>query len=389
MGRKLILAVLTFCLCTTLYSQKSAYHNGYFIDNKDRKVVCLIKNEDWEYTPTEFKYKAQENSDSQTILVADFKEFAVDEYKFKKLKVKIDKSSDRFEKASEIKASNFVEDLLLLRTLVEGKAVLYAYKNEDYQRFFYSKDEVVMPLTYKIYQDKETKNYRKNESYKQELLNALKCDKISENDFTQLHYTADKLMPLFSKYNNCFGSSTVEYKEKRTIKTLELFGKAGISMSRFGFSESGDTKDFGLKTKAKLALEAELNLSNKAKMWSILVEPSYQYYKSTYDEGTSNLTLDYKAIDLSLGLRKYFVVNNQTYLFVNGYATFAIPLGTGKFEDLDIGNTTNPALGIGCLYAKKYSLEIRYEFSRDLLASYSSVRSEYKSIGLAFGYKLL
>lgn len=390
MIKKLILILLVLLCCNSIYSQKSAYHQGYYIDYKNQKIECLIKNENWDINPTEFKYKTSADSEVKIITKDEFKEFSVEEYKFKKVDVKIDQSSDNYADANATRAMDLVDQKLVLRILVEGNAVLYSYKTEKYTRFFYSLNGNILQLSYKIYNN-NAGSYGKNENYKQELLNILKCDKITQSDIDQLQYRVYELAPLFVKYNNCTDNTAVEYKAKKNINTLELFGKAGIGISSFAISDNGKTKDFGQKAKGRVALEAEINFSNKAKMWSLLIETSYQYYKGTYDEvpGFIDKEIDYKAIDISFGFRKYFALSDKASLFANGYGTYGYKLGSGKVGVFNIGKSMSPAIGLGYMYDKKYSLELRYEFSRDILANYMSVRSEYQTIGLTFGYKIL
>lgn len=390
MTKKLILIPLILLCCNSIYSQKSAFHQGYYIDYKNQKIECLIKNENWEVNPTEFKYKTSADSEVKIINKDEFKEFAVEEYKFKKANVKIDQSSDNYADANVTRAMNLVDQQLLLRILVEGKAVLYSYKTEKYTRFFYSLDGDILQLSYKIYNN-NAGAYAKNENYKQELLNSLKCDKITQSDIDQLQYRIYELAPLFVKYNNCNENTAVEYKAKKNINTLEFFAKAGIGMSSFEINDNGKKKDFGQKAKGRVALETEINFSNKAKMWSVLIEAGYQYYKGDYDEvsGFTDKEIDYKAIDISFGFRKYFALSDKTSLFANLYGTYGYELGNGKVGLFNIGKSMSPSIGLGYMYDKKYSLELRYEFSRDILANYVAVRSEYQTIGLTFGYKIL
>ena len=57
-----LLFLFTTIFTFNCYSQIS-FENGYFIDNNNQKINCLIKNLDWEKNPTEFKYKLSESSE--------------------------------------------------------------------------------------------------------------------------------------------------------------------------------------------------------------------------------------------------------------------------------------------------------------------------------------
>jgi hypothetical protein len=169
-----------------------------------------------------------------------------------------------------------------------------------------------------------------------------------------------------------------------------LYAKAGIGVSNF-YDNSYDL-DFGSKAKVKLAFETEINFSNRAKGWSFLIEPSYQYYKSSAGPvGILEFEIDYRAVDLSFGLRRYIDLNTKTNVFINAYGTYGIVLSSSKVNyHKDFGKTLNPALGIGLMYNKKYTLEIRYDFDRDVLRhSISKKESKYHTLGVMLGYKFL
>jgi len=386
-----IIAVVAVCYAN-LYSQKNGFEKGYFIDNKNNKVECLIKNEEWNFNPTVFEFKKDENSKSTEISINEFIEVVVGtEYKYKKAKVKIDKSTDILQNATGTKGLNLVDDYLLLRVNVEGKATLYSYKNDLYSRFFYSINQnEITQLSYKVYYDNELSGYRKNENYKQELLNVLKCDKITQNDIDELEYSKDGLSDIFTKYNVCTGSETNKIEIKRNIKTLELYAKVGLGISNLKYDTGSSNADFGSKVSFRPAFEAEINLSNKRKNYSLLVEFSYQQYSNIGNtgNGTFDIQADYKSIDIAVGLRKYIIINPKTLFFVNGYITYPID-GNSEFSNYDVRANVSPSFGIGCLYNKRYLLDIKYQFNRDILTRYIDLSAIYSTLSMSVGYKFL
>jgi len=87
-----------FFLFTTLIFANSfgqiTFEKGYFIDNNNNRVECLIKNNDWKEKPKEFEYKLNENADPETGSTNTVKEFGVIGYsKYVKADTKIDLSS--------------------------------------------------------------------------------------------------------------------------------------------------------------------------------------------------------------------------------------------------------------------------------------------------------
>jgi hypothetical protein len=164
--------LVMFLMIQNLFAQKGNFEKGYFMDIQNNKIECLIKNENWDYNPTQFEYKKDENSKAITVSINEFNEFKVQEYKYIKKVVKIDKSRDNILDTGvegNTKALKLEEDNLLLRVLNDGKASLYSYRTLEYSRYFYSIDGgQINQLTFKVYYDNELKGYRNNENYKQE-----------------------------------------------------------------------------------------------------------------------------------------------------------------------------------------------------------------------------
>lgn len=387
---KLKFTIIFFVLVcfSNLYAQ-NAFTKGYYIDVKNNRVECLIKDEDWDFNPTEFRLKTDENSVYRVISAKDFIEFGVNEYKFIKVNVKIDKSNDNYTNLSGDKKLNLVDDTLVLRVLIEGDANLYSYKNEKFTRFFYSiNNAAITQLSFKIYNYEG--GFAINNNYKQELLNSLKCDKITQNDIDRLEYQEDKLSDLFKEYNLCKTSVTTDFRPAKVINTLELYVKAGVSISGLNYENSSSDVKFGTKTKFRPAIEVEVNFSNRKKNVSILIDLSYQYYKGTTSQsnGLSDISVDYKAIDIAVGLRKYVFLNPKALLFFNGYMIYGFPQNATFRVNYNIDTTMTPAFGIGFLYNKRYTLDVRYDLDRDIIGDYLSQSAKYNTLSLNFGYKL-
>jgi hypothetical protein len=73
---RILFAGLMSISCLIGYAQVK-FDSGYFVANDGRKTICLIKNYDWKYNPTEFLYKQTENADVQKATITDIREFGV------------------------------------------------------------------------------------------------------------------------------------------------------------------------------------------------------------------------------------------------------------------------------------------------------------------------
>jgi len=392
MKKRILWATFTFFCLSFAFSQ--TFEKGYYVDNNNNKVDCLIKDMEWEYNPVDFEYKKDEHSAIAIMSFKNIQEFGIEgEFKYIKAAVKIDKSDDRLSNVTPKKALELVDEVLLLKVLTEGKATLFGYKTQKFTRFFYSLNQgSITQLSYKVYFDEDLQSYRKNEAYKQEILNNLKCDKITENYVENLDYSATRLTNIFKEFNRCIGSEVKELKVKKNYNTLEFYVKGGVGFSSLKYDSGSNEADFGNKVKFRPAVEMEVNFSNKKKDFSLLLELSYQYYKATANlgNGTADIDANYNSLDISFGGRKYFYLNANSMLFLNAYLTYASAInsdfGVLRFK---VDNTFSPAIGIGYLFNQKYTLEARYELNRDILGDYSGLSAKYNSIGLNFGYKLL
>ena len=93
MMKKRILFLLITILSLNCYSQIS-FQKGYYIDNTNQKINCLIKNINWKNNPTKFEYKLSENSESKKTTIKTIKEFGIDNIsKYVRSTVNIDRSS--------------------------------------------------------------------------------------------------------------------------------------------------------------------------------------------------------------------------------------------------------------------------------------------------------
>ncbi len=116
------------------------FEKGYFISNKNEKIECLIRNNDWKNNPTEFDFKLTKDSESQSLNISTIKEFSIPgSFKFIRAPVKIDRSTDIASLLGTDRNPKWESDTLFLKVLVEGKATLYSYSKGNLFRFFFKK----------------------------------------------------------------------------------------------------------------------------------------------------------------------------------------------------------------------------------------------------------
>lgn len=381
-----LISVLTF----NTYSQIK-FEKGYFIDNNSVKTECLIKNIDWGNNPTKFDYKLNESSPISEENINTVKEFAVKDLKFTRFLVNIDRSSEQTSKLSDVRTPIFKKETLFLKSLVEGIANLYFYHDVSLNRYFYGfSNAEVTQLIFKSYTTEYYK-IKENNRFKQQLLKDLTCSSISKKEIKKIKYKKKDLIEYFIRYNNCNNSTSINYVEKNENDLFNLNIRLGINSTSLSIRNdvsSFRNTDFNNELNFRFGIESEFILPFNKNKWAALIEPTFQYYKSEIKiENQTDAVVDYKSIEFQIGIRHYFFLNDTSKVFANGLFVYDLPLDS-TVRNLDIESAINFALGIGYNYKGKYSLELRYLTSREVLNNYTSWHSNYETLSVIFGYKL-
>lgn len=403
--KKKLFFLLTIILSLNSYSQVS-FEKGYYIDNNDQKISCLIKNLDWKNNPTKFEFKLSENSETQKADIKSIKEFAItNATKFIRSTVKIDRSSGNVNNLNADKNPVFSEEQLFLKVLVEGKANLYEYTDSDLKRYFYNKtDAPIEQLIYKSYMISDL-DVGKNTKFRQQLWMDLNCPNFKLSDVEKVEYKKNDLVQYFTKYSSCLTNESVEYTPKQKKDLFNLTIRSRLYNSSLAIKNSMynlRNTDFGKKTRIGFGVEAEYILPFNKNKWSIAIEPSYQSFKSEkttnvkdVSGGIQNVSIDYSSIEVPLTIRHYFFLNKNAKLFVNASYVIDFALKSSveftrnddsNFNTLKIKSRNNPAIGIGFKQNDRYSIELRYQTSSEILANYVFWSSNYKTVAIIFGY---
>lgn len=195
-------------------------------------------------------------------------------------------------KLSTLRKPIFVNETLFLKVLIEGEANLYYYQENNLRRFFYTvSNKEIEQLIYKQYIT-TNKIIKKNNGFKQQILNELKCPSISKQKIENLKYYRKDLIKYFIRFNDCKNSNYTKYNNEKEKKDLfNLYIRPGINLSSINISNkiyNYLNVDFPNKTNLRFGVEAEYILPFNKNKFAILFEPTYQYYKEA-DE------VDYKS----------------------------------------------------------------------------------------------
>jgi len=390
-----ILFLILFSSITTAYGQ-IRFDKGYLIDNENNKIECFIRNYEWEKCPSECEYKLTENGNIKKGDITSIKEFSIyGSSKYIRVNTKIDRSESEL---SEFRNPIWHQEQLFLKVLVQGKASLYNYEDENSSKFFYSvKDSLIQQLVYKKYLINGNQP-TVNVSFRQQLLNNVNCANTTVSSIEHFDYCQGDLERYFKKYNECMGDSFIFYDRKKNRAKFNLRITPGINYSSFSmFTYSHSTTyrriDFDGQTNFRLGLEAECILPFYKNKFGITLEPTYQYFNAQKVTESNVAEINYRSLELAVGIRYYLLLNEKTKIFIDGLINSFASSNLNSNVDLDhstlkMNQKTNLALGGGIDY-KRISVELRYySFQRILDANYNWT-SDYNKISFIIGYNLL
>lgn len=402
MNKVILLAGLAL---TGILQAQIQFEKGYFVDNSGKKNEVLIKNVDWENSPTEFEFKTDGSSEIKKESIKNIQEFGIDnEQKYVRKTVLIDSSSKQLNNLSYERKPEFKEETVFLKYVVDGKADLLYYENGDIEKFFFStNDSEIQQLIYKPYYiDASSVAY--NEDYKKQLIDNLNCG-VNLTDVNNLKYKSNDLVKVFLKYNECSNSSAINYNENYEERDLfNLTVRPGVNLSSFEISNSSfatsESNKFDNKVTFRIGLEAELILPFNKNKWAVFVEPTYQYYKAEKDfvvyqgqasENIRTRSIDYKSIEIPVGIRYYLFLNAKSKIFINAAYNIDFEMNSSIYYDYQSYNTSsasNFSFGAGYKYNDKFVVEFRTSTKRDLLQNNTVLNTGYRTSSIILGYTL-
>ena len=385
------------------------FESGYFINESNERVDCLIKNMGWKNNPDKIEYKLSEDSAEKTVGIESIIEFSIDgDSKYIRAKVKIDRSSDALRDITHGRNPVFQDEVLFLKALIEGEASLYMYVEGTLNRYFYKQhDSDINQLVYKRYLVNDS-DIMDNNLFRQQLFSDLECKGLSSNSIEKLKYNKNDLERFFISYNECVSSQFIVYKSVSNENWFSLSLKAGFNLGNIEIKQPSSNlrrTHFENDLSFRFGLENEIFLPFNKKKWSIIIEPTYHNFTSEKEAdadvmllGIGSSKINYQSIELPVGIKHHFYIKNGSELFVNISSVLFdfsnkssidyYRTDGSKHSSLEISSRDNVSFGVGYKSKGKYSLEVRYQATRDILSDYVTWRSDYKRLSVMFGYSL-
>ncbi|MEC5171748.1 outer membrane beta-barrel protein [Chryseobacterium nepalense] len=390
------------------FNAQIKFEKGYYIDNSGKRSEVLIKNMGWKNNPTEFMYKDLDSENVKKEKISDIQEFGFENAeKYVRKTVMLDSSSDQLNDLSNDRIPKFSEKTVFLKYILDGKADLLYYENDNTKKFFFSIDDSEpKQLIYKRYFINDNQ-IAYNDEYKNQIAEILDCG-IDNKKIEAAEYKIKDLSSLFLNYNTCKGINAIPSNYNTAQKaggTFHLNIRPGINLSSLeatgSTSFTSKTNKFDRKTTFRIGLEAELVLPTNKNKWSVFAEPTYQYYKAEneysiypdeqYSSIKSSNSVDYKSIELPLGIRYYVFLNDKSKFFFNAAFVLDLPLNStinAYSTENKITSGNNLAFGAGYKYNEKFLIEIRLGTKRDVVKEISYLSSKYQTTSLILGYTI-
>lgn len=398
--------ILIFLLFSVFINAQVNFEKGYIIDNNNKKVECYIKNIEWERRPKRVTYKLSENSALKTLSIDQLKEFRVvdtDQF-YKRYTITKELIRETFEE------TGILENVVFLRVLVDGNSDLLEYFNDNKDYFFYEKEGNLIYLEYKKFID-ENNIIRENNRFKKQLYDNFNCSNFSLADYSNLSYTNTNLSKFFSNYNKCIGEDYLNVHKARTKLKFNFKLKGGLNLNSRQTNETnylvsynipqgaiefeqsiGKIESYDTNNNLQFGVELELRLPFHKNNWSLFMAPNYQNiseidgsksYSEPNDPNTLDLrmtsNLSYSFIQIPIGFRRYFDVNNKFEIYTHIAYTQNIVLSSNESIEIDVINDTTISFdleaqsvslasknnsgvyfGLGLNFLNKYAVEINY-----------------------------
>jgi len=380
------------------FAQKN-FEPGYFIDNHNQRIECLIKNLQWSNSPKEFDFKLNEKNATQTATIDSVKEFGITgSSKYVRFDTRIDRSSMDMDKLSKTRNPSWSEERLFLKVLVEGKATLYYYSENLFVRFFFNVgDSALKQLIFKEY-FAGNNQIASNTEFRQQLWMEVRCGDADISQVENISYSKNELTRYFQKYNSCMGGQTAHEDKRNFSAMFNLKLTPGITNTSISVKDivtPERSTDFGNKFGFRFGMEAEYLLPFMKNKWGLIAEPSYMYFKANGTNQLGNATIDYQSLEIPFGIRHYFYLKDDLNIFLDAFLVINTGITFNSqilFEyqfaaPVIIKTKGSIALGAGMGY-KRLSAEIRYIPEREILGGYDYWFTDCRVISYVVGYRL-
>lgn len=404
--------LLLFLVAFSIFGQKS-FHKGYFVTNNGERIDCFINDKDGLNSPTSLLYKLSENVKTERISIDSIAMFEIPGYdKYICKEVRMDMSIDELSNLTTSKDPIWETRRIALKTLVEGKASLYVYRNKDVTRFFYAVDNAEpRQLVYRQYIDSSSPKNNilvENNGFIQQLSTEFTNPSFT-NRINKLQYEETDLKRFFVQYNTFESTSSTADVFNATPKVkrdkFKVTVKAGVNHSVLDVERlktSMNNFSFDPLYAPYLGLDLEFVLPFFRNKLSCLFQTVYNFKVSgekqillESNSELANITYSYHSFEVPLGIRYRYFLNNDFRIYASAYSSlglFSWIKSKASLNGFYFETPNSSILGVGCGVGaeyKKWGVELKYMGTADLLERSNNFMSEYKVLSLGITYNII
>lgn len=373
------------------------FKKGYVIDHQNKRIECLIKDNDWKNNPQAFNYQIHENSEILKGNLDNISEFGIyGKSRFKRAEIDLDLSTDELSKVTFEKNPIWEKRKVFLKLLVDGEAKLYSYIFGASYRYYYSTgtSTKTIPLIFKKY--RSSKGISENLSFKQELISQVNCGNQDLFVLNTLKYSEEMLTRYFSEFNTCKGGDSgivLNKSTERTPRDLIITNfNVGLGYSKLILQhKNGSTPDriWDNSIEYRIGVGGEFVLPFRMNKWCFVIDPHFYYNPKVREDTREVYEAEFKYISCPVGVGHKFFLSDKTNLKVN------ILYNLGSFRrDPDVGTLYYSLRPIEMLnmdlvlQRKKMGAVLRY-YSSSMFRSRTTYFRNLNGVQLLFTYNFL
>lgn len=167
-----------------------------------------------------------------------------------------------------------------------------------------------------------------------------------------------------------------------------LGSQTGQFSINYLFTDKTHSIVYGSDTSLKYGLLLEVPIAYKNSHWSLYTAPTYQSYETKHNE---LFNVSYKYIQIPLGGRYYFFLDQKSKIHLGLSLNFDIPIEEKieyPYTEFHIENNFSSSFSTGFTYKNKFGFQIIYTLSNGILPNYYAYDSKYRNISLLCSYTL-
>ena len=355
---KLTTLIFLFLTSHFLFAQIT-FKKGYVIDNQNKRIECLIKDNDWRNNPQVFNYQISQSSEVLKGNLDNISEFGIyGKSNFKRAEIELDVSTDELSRLTYDKNPTWEKRKVFLKFLVDGEAKLYSYIFGASFRYYYSTgiSNKIVPLIFKKY--RSSKGISENLSFKQELISQVNCGNQDLYVLNTLKYSEEMLIKFFAEFNACRGGDSGIMKVIASENKRRDFIKSNLNLG-FGYSKltlkhingPNPSRVWDNSIEYRIGIRSAFILPFRMNKWSIVIDPHFYYNPKVREDTRDIYESEFKYFTLPFGVSHKAFLNNGSNL------NFSLlhNVGTNK-SDPDVG-----ALNLSLRPARMLNVDIGYE----------------------------